>query len=46
MPGPPPATAARFARVLQQPGGKDHLVYTKNAMPNGVSVRIEAEEGC
>ena len=39
------AKAAMYARVLQQPAGKDHLVYTVAPTSNGVNLRLEAEEG-
>ena len=42
---PSPAKAATYARVLQEPAGKDHLVYTAAPTTNGVGLRIEAEEG-
>ncbi len=44
-PGKRQASAARCASVLQQVGDKDHLVYTKNPAADGISLRIEAEEG-
>ena len=37
------ARAAMYARVLA--GGKDHLVYTVAPTTNGLSLRLEAEEG-
>ncbi len=37
--------AGMIAGKLAQSGGKDHLVITSQAVPNGATVRIELQEG-
>ena len=37
--------AAMAASVLEKSAGKDHLILTSRAIPNGAAVRLEMEEG-
>jgi hypothetical protein len=37
--------ATKIGAMLEQSGGKDHLVLTSKPVPNGAAVRLEVEEG-